>query len=164
MSIINLRIQLFASTEIPPAITAAEERAEWQQLLPTLRSGDGLLRIASIGSTAVAQYLLFVRLSPEVESLLTRVSASAPDLFGHLRQLDSALLQDFTVLAGYRRLGIAKLLVADAIELARQAGRRSLALQVGHGNTAAVKLYEGLGFHQLPLTMNDDFDEYILTL
>ena len=45
-----------------------------------------------------------------------------------------------------RRSGVARALMAAAIDLARQAGAEAMFLEVGAGNAAAVTLYARLGF------------------
>jgi len=50
------------------------------------------------------------------------------------------------VAAAARRRGVAKALLAEALEAARQAGARECFLEVAVDNTAAARLYEGLGF------------------
>lgn len=50
------------------------------------------------------------------------------------------------VAAWARRRGVAQALMAASIGVARQAGATDMFLEVDVGNTAAVALYEGLGF------------------
>jgi ribosomal protein S18 acetylase RimI-like enzyme len=49
-------------------------------------------------------------------------------------------------LPGYRRLGLARRLLAALLATARQAGARTVWLQVEAANRGAIQLYEGLGF------------------
>jgi ribosomal-protein-alanine N-acetyltransferase len=45
-----------------------------------------------------------------------------------------------------RRSGVARALLAELIASARRDGGRRVTLEVAHGNTAALRLYESLGF------------------
>lgn len=57
-----------------------------------------------------------------------------------------ACLEDLFVVPSSRRQGVAKSLVAFAIQRANEKGCRSIKLDTNELNLAAVKLYEGLGF------------------
>jgi len=54
----------------------------------------------------------------------------------------------------YRRMGIGRALAVHALGLAREMGARSATLEVREKNTAAVGLYESLGFVRAGLRRN----------
>lgn len=66
-------------------------------------------------------------------------------LFTAWQYLDLHILNVAT-LPDYRRFGLGKRLMLVAEEHARQMAGESLTLEVRAGNTAAFRLYEGLGF------------------
>jgi GNAT superfamily N-acetyltransferase len=63
-----------------------------------------------------------------------------------LRARKSALMTDLLVVIGQRRKGIGRVLVQDAIEVARVSGAAELSLYVAKDNLPARRLYEELGF------------------
>ncbi|MCB9643841.1 MAG: ribosomal protein S18-alanine N-acetyltransferase [Myxococcales bacterium] len=64
---------------------------------------------------------------------------------GELHILNVAVLPD------YRRLGIARKMMEDALRLARQADAAQIFLEVRISNEAAIALYRSFGFEQVGL-------------
>jgi len=60
--------------------------------------------------------------------------------------LDEAHILNVAVKKRYRRQGIGRALVLEALRRARELGARMADLEVRSRNTAALRLYEGLGF------------------
>ena len=60
--------------------------------------------------------------------------------------LDESDMMNIAVLPEARRLGIGERLILSLIELLKDRGSRSLALEVRASNTPAISLYEKLGF------------------
>jgi [ribosomal protein S18]-alanine N-acetyltransferase len=62
------------------------------------------------------------------------------------RVIDEAELMLVAVLPGERGRGLGRRLVEGAMQKARQRGARKMFLEVRDGNSAALRLYESLGF------------------
>lgn len=82
----------------------------------------------------------FVQLFPAYSSIAMRRTYILEDIF-----TDPAM----------RRRGVAKLLVARAVEFARESGAGALFLETAYGNAPAQALYESLGW-----TREDQFYKY----
>ena len=80
--------------------------------------------------------------------------------------LDGADVMNLAVSAQYRRQGIAQNLMLQLEEQLKEKGVRMLALEVRVSNTAAIKLYELIGFRQVGCRpryyTNPKEDAYIL--
>jgi len=63
--------------------------------------------------------------------------------------LDEAEVYHVGVLPGYRRQGIARGLVGEAIKRAVDMGARKVFLEVNEKNAGAMDLYKGLGFEPI---------------
>ncbi len=61
--------------------------------------------------------------------------------------IDEAHITTVAVHEDYRRLGIGRKLMVQLLEEAKEAGMLCSTLEVRASNEAAVKLYEGLGYH-----------------
>ena len=81
-----------------------------------------------------------------------RVATDKETLVGYcvilpLREKDSMVISSLAVTPEYRRKGIATLLLQDAVGITRHVkGANILILQVSSENSAALRLYSGLGF------------------
>lgn len=62
-----------------------------------------------------------------------------------------AEIAELFVEEGYRRRGVGRALIEQAIETARREGATEIKLNTGFRNTAAQQLYYALGFHNLAL-------------
>ena len=60
--------------------------------------------------------------------------------------LDEAYVDNIAVLPDYRRLGAARMLIDNAIDICRARNVSFITLEVRRSNKAAIKLYEGAGF------------------
>ncbi len=80
---------------------------------------------------------------------ITRVAAVNGRVVGYVIArliLDEGHLLDLAVHPGFRRMGIARVLLEDVIRGLRINRCRAFYLEVRESNTAARRLYEGLGF------------------
>lgn len=70
---------------------------------------------------------------------------------GALRPLDelSAEIRRLYVLPSHRRLGVARLILAELERQALHFGYRVLRLETGNRQRAALRLYEACGFHRI---------------
>ncbi len=62
---------------------------------------------------------------------------------------DEAYVDNIAVLPEFRRLGIGRKLLYNAVEICRSRGVSFLSLEVRPSNTAAVSLYESVGFAEV---------------
>jgi ribosomal protein S18 acetylase RimI-like enzyme len=62
------------------------------------------------------------------------------------RETRSGFITNVSVLREFTRRGIGARLVTDALEYARAQGFDRVSLEVSHNNSAAIRLYEKLGF------------------
>ena len=159
MSLRNLQLQSL----LQPAETALRDepaQAEWSLLEPLLAAQQALLRVATLGGHPVGQALILLQPSPAWEALWrTTTQRSAPDvqaLSTWLQQQQSGLLSEMYVRPGYRRLGIARTLLRDAVGQGRRAALRHLALHVAADNVAAQSLYQQHGFVRCANPVPDD--------
>jgi [ribosomal protein S18]-alanine N-acetyltransferase len=86
-----------------------------------------------------------LRRTPLAESSSTELIAG---FLGLWLMVDEAHIVTLAVREDHRRRGIGALLVARAIELAREAEARSVTLEVRLSNTGAQALYERFGFRR----------------
>ncbi|MCD0459916.1 GNAT family N-acetyltransferase [Roseiconus lacunae] len=63
-------------------------------------------------------------------------------------QVPTAFVSNVSILSSYRRYGIAKQLLADAHINAATASVQKICLQVSCENTAAINLYQSIGYRQ----------------
>lgn len=63
-------------------------------------------------------------------------------------------MMNLAVRDSYRRTGVGRTLVEALIEALRAAGSECLTLEVRVSNLPAIRLYEGLGFHQVGIRKN----------
>lgn len=83
-------------------------------------------------------------------ALLVEEEGGAPVAIMVFRlQHEQADIITICVLPAWRRHGIARLLLTQAMRLARQGGVTDLFLDVEEGNAAAIALYQGFGFTQI---------------
>ena len=59
-----------------------------------------------------------------------------------------------TVIHGFRRQGIAKKLISDIESYCQTKGSRAIMLEVATENTAAIALYENVGYSQISIRSN----------
>ena len=64
-------------------------------------------------------------------------------------QYEQADIITIGVLPGFRRQGIARMLVEETMKSVRAMGAKQLFLDVEDGNVAAIELYKGFGFYQI---------------
>ena len=62
---------------------------------------------------------------------------------------DEADMMNVAVSSTHRRKGIARGLILELLDQLKEQGVRSLSLEVRASNSAAITLYDGLGFHQV---------------
>lgn len=80
---------------------------------------------------------------------IAKVALSEEDVVGHIcveHVLDEGNILDLAVRPDFRGMGVASLLLKNAIEELMTVGCRSLYLEVRASNEAARKLYQGFGF------------------
>jgi len=128
------------------------QRAGLERLNDFLSSGGGVLRVARLGGLGVGHVLVIYPPDPTgrvddwvAEHVLddqVDPRAAADELCAR----HSALMTDLLVVPGHRRRGIGRVLVLDAVEIARQTAAAELALFVAKDNDPARALYDQLGF------------------
>jgi GNAT superfamily N-acetyltransferase len=141
-------------TTLPPPVAASvplteSQRLGLERLNAFLATGGGLLRIARIGGVGVGHALVILRLDPWVEDNVLDDQPDPRAAIAELRERRSALMTDLLVLAGHRRQGVGRVLVRDAIEVARSHGAAELALFVAKDNPPARRLYSESGFTRI---------------
>lgn len=62
---------------------------------------------------------------------------------------DEADMMNIAVSSTHRRKGVARGLILELLDQLKEQGVRSLSLEVRASNSAAITLYDGLGFHQV---------------
>jgi ribosomal-protein-alanine N-acetyltransferase len=62
---------------------------------------------------------------------------------------DEADMMNVAVSSTHRRKGVARGLILELLDQLKEQGVRSLSLEVRASNSAAITLYDGLGFHQV---------------
>lgn len=67
---------------------------------------------------------------------------------GYLRSFEFADITNVTVMAKYRRMGIARRMLQELMREGRSEGIERFSLEVRASNEAAIALYKGLGFYQ----------------
>ena len=127
------------------------QRLGLERLNDFLSSGGGVLRVARIGGVGVGHALVIFPLRGPMRDdwVEHHVLDDQPDphaVTEELRGRKSSLMTDLLVVPGQRRKGIGRVLVGDAIEVARVAGAAELALFVAKDNLPARALYEETGF------------------
>lgn len=105
---------------------------------------------------AAAVRFLEERLDGEDSTVFIAImGASGPEMVGFVQLYPSfsslalwgtEILNDLFIVPGRRREGIARMLLATAIEYARQRGAASVELSTQHTNRSARALYRELGF------------------
>jgi ribosomal protein S18 acetylase RimI-like enzyme len=125
-----------------------EQTEELSRLNALLVAHDGELRVARLGGVGVGHALVVYRITPWVEASVLGDHPDPRAVADELRARGSALVTDVLVVAGYRRRGIGRALVEDALALARSAGLAELTLFVAATNGDARRLYDRLGFTQ----------------
>ncbi len=150
---------LIVTTLAPPVSAGVPldptQREGLERLNDFLSSGGGILRVARVGGLGVGHVLVIFPPPgpPEERRLDSWVAEHVLDdqvdpeaAADELRARRSALMTDLLVVPGHRRHGIGRVLVLDAVEIARQGGAAELALFVAKDNVAARALYDQLGF------------------
>jgi GNAT superfamily N-acetyltransferase len=131
------------------------QRIGLDRLNDFLATGGGVLRVARMGGVGVGHVLVIFPLAraplanrpPDwVEEHVLDDQADPRGAADELRARRSALMTDLLVVIGQRRKGIGRVLVQDAIEVARVSGAAELSLYVAKDNLPARRLYEELGF------------------
>ena len=156
---LTLLDDLIVTTLAPPVSAGVPldptQREGLERLNDFLSSGGGVLRVARLGGLGVGHVLVIFPpggppSSAPVDSWVAEHvlddqadPAAAAD---ELRARRSALMTDLLVVPGHRRRGIGRVLVLDAVEIARHGGAAELALFVAKDNAAARALYDRIGF------------------
>jgi len=117
---------------------------------------DGLVHVenASFATDRLSRRSFRHWLGTEHKALL--VSELSPDIVGYILIIYHpgtrlARIYSLAVLPAFRGAGIAKALIQAGEREAREDGRIDLRLEVSVDNTAAIKLYESLGFKRFGL-------------
>jgi diamine N-acetyltransferase len=142
----NLTITSFRPRTDPGVPLSPRQSEQLGALNAVLDSGDGVLRVAAIGPQMVGHLFLLLRLSSLAARLVSTWTPERPGLAARLHETRSAYVTDVLVKEGYRRLGIASELLADAMALARAQGLVQLVLHVRTDNGPALALYQRLRF------------------
>ena len=82
------------------------------------------------------------------------VAEKAGDIIGYLCccfLADEGEILNVAVAPKYRRCGLGKILMGEAVRVAYQKGVRSLYLEVRVGSASAIRLYRSFGFHEIGL-------------
>ena len=152
---------LIVTTLAPPVSAGVPldptQREGLERLNDFLSSGGGILRVARLGGLGVGHVLVIFPPTGPPRGPSDRVDAWVAEhvlddqidpgaAADELRARRSALMTDLLVVPGHRRRGIGRLLVLDAVEIARQSAAAELALFVAKDNQAARALYDHLGF------------------
>lgn len=148
---------LIVTTLAPPVSAGVPldptQREGLERLNDFLSSGGGILRVARLGGLGVGHVLVIFppsgprqRVDDWVAEHVLDDQADPASAADELRARHSALMTDLLVVPGHRRQGIGRVLVLDAVEIARQGAAAELALFVAKDNVAARALYDQLGF------------------
>lgn len=86
--------------------------------------------------------------NPRARFAVAVADGDAVGYMGVLTAADEGFITNVAVRPDRRRCGIASALIGDQITFARAQGLRRLALEVRVSNTAAIALYERMGFVQ----------------
>lgn len=128
-------------------VSFQRDRASVQQIAGHLRLCDGQFTpslssrvdIAEYAGRLAAKSLRFEAWSQD--DLVGLVAAYADDPEDH-----TAFITNVSVLGAWTRRGIGRRLLENCISHVRRQGRHALRLEVSYGQSAAIRLYESLGF------------------
>ena len=112
-------------------------------VFPCLGQRDGCLRLMreiSRRASFVPESTWLIRHEPIGERPIAVGTVQGLDVEGW------GALQNLGVMRGHRSLGLGTILLSKAIEGFRRVGLRRMHLEVTSANTAAVRLYERIGF------------------
>jgi ribosomal-protein-alanine N-acetyltransferase len=84
--------------------------------------------------------------NPNARCWVTEIGGQVVAALVVWRVLDEAHIVTLAVHPGFRRRGVGRVLLQDAMDAAYVGGARIYHLEVRAGNIAAIGLYEGLGF------------------
>lgn len=91
---------------------------------------------------------------PNTIYLTAREDGEIAGYCGLLQALDEADITNVAVREGYRRRGIARAMLQRLMEMGEKNGVKAFTLEVRRGNTAALALYEALGFQTAGVRKN----------
>ncbi|MDR2487620.1 MAG: ribosomal protein S18-alanine N-acetyltransferase [Clostridiales Family XIII bacterium] len=86
--------------------------------------------------------------------LIAETKGTVIGYIGYLVVLDECHIMTFAVDAGWRRQGIATMLMLEGLNQARMAGANRFTLEVRRSNAAALALYEKFGFRVAGYRLN----------
>ncbi len=132
----NLKIEV--AKQASPALLRAVT-----SLLPQLTSSGRSMTAAELNTmiTTPAATLLIAK---DEEKIVGMISLAVVQMPTGLR----SYLEDLVIDASYRRRGAATILLHAAIDVARNAGARTLDMTSRPSRTGAILLYERLGFRR----------------
>ena len=130
----------------PPPGRGLAEAARIMTLRELCDAGALYQRVARAGAQTVGTSSLYPRVTVRLEHLFGWQGAHPEQPGRALRASRSALLANLEVVPEWRRRGVGRLLIDDACQLARQAGRPRLVAFVARDNLGARRFYERLGF------------------
>lgn len=107
-------------------------------------------RLRDVATRATTSCVL-VAVTPTGELLggVTFVSGPEDPYSEELREGEAGIRM-LAVDPAHQRAGVGRALTEECLARARAAGRRRLVLHTGDWMPAAIRLYEGMGFHRLP--------------
>lgn len=102
-------------------------------------------------------------------NLIARINNDAVGYISFSSVLDEAELLKIVIKKNYRRKGIGKLLLKEAIQYLKARGLKTVFLEVRKSNCAAIVLYENMGFEKINERQNyygigEDANIYRLSL
>ncbi|THV26766.1 ribosomal protein S18-alanine N-acetyltransferase [Glycomyces paridis] len=129
------------------------ERLRWWHL-PEVAE----MELAIFGPEAWSEGLLWTELSAgnDYRAVLDRGAADAPiaGYAGTALSDTEAWINNIAVAAAYRRRGVARMLMDDALARARAAGAKAVYLEVAVDNVPAQRLYDAYGFYGIGVRKN----------
>ena len=132
----NLRIEV--AKQASPALLRAVT-----SLLPQLTSSGRTMTAAEL-NTMMASPVATLLIAKDEDEIIGMISLAIVQMPTGLR----SYLEDLVIDSSYRRRGAAMMLVQAAIDLAREAGARTLDMTSRPSRAGAILLYERVGFRR----------------
>ncbi len=111
---------------------------------------------AQVSSVELAEAILTERMPAELDPRWAETGAATPEIYAYWTQRACGVacvkmcVEALGILPPFRRMGLGRLLLAQAEEEAKRMQLRRLELQVSTGNSPALSLYLDEGFWPIP--------------